>query len=118
MARTSSHPATLDDLECRHDGPPPAGALRVTVLGGRLRAEAHARVAGTLHHQRLAAEARLGTARRRIALSGAAAVEDAWLARLTATLAHHRHAATREYLNHRDTETQRNAILRASVSLW
>jgi len=85
----------LDDLHSRHDGPPPAHAARVTLLGGRLRADALATDAARGFHQRLAAEARLGAARRRAALPAAAVVGDAWLARLAATLAHHRDAARR-----------------------
>ncbi|WP_448190081.1 hypothetical protein [Azospirillum sp. sgz301742] len=95
MARIFFPPATLDDLHRRHDGPPPAHAVRVAELGGRLRADDRARDAAYHHHQRLAADARLGAARRRSALPGLAVIEDSWLARLAAALAHHRHAAER-----------------------
>jgi hypothetical protein len=100
MARILPTPATLDDLHRRHDGPPPAHAVRVAALGGRIRADAGMRDAARHHHQRLAADARQGAARRRAALSGIAATDDAWLTRLAATLAHHRHAAERSVAVH------------------
>jgi len=53
-----------------------------------------ARAAARALHTRLIAEARLGAVRRRAALPASVAPGDAWLARLTATLAHHRHAAS------------------------
>jgi hypothetical protein len=95
MARTIPSPATFDDLHRHHDGPPPMHAARVAALGGRLRADARMRDATVRHHQTLAADARLGAARRRSALPGDAAAGDAWLTRLAAALAHHRHAAVR-----------------------
>lgn len=95
MACPLPFPATLDHLHRRYDGPLPETVARVALLGGRLRAEALARGAALCVHQRLAAEARLAAARRRSALPAGAATGDAWLGRLAATLAHHRHAATR-----------------------
>ncbi len=95
MARVFPVPDTIDDLDRRHDGPHPAHAARVALLGGRANADAMAHDAMLRHHQRLAADARLGAARRRSALPGDAAAGDAWLARLTAAIAHHRHAAER-----------------------
>lgn len=95
MARILPTPVTLDDLHRRHDGPPPAHAARVAALGGRIRADARTRDATVRHHQCLAADARLGAARRRSALPAASAADDAWLTRLAAALAHHRHAAER-----------------------
>ncbi|MCG5240128.1 hypothetical protein [Azospirillum doebereinerae] len=83
----------LDALHRRYDGPAPAGALRKARLGGTARADALRRSAILALHDTLAAEARLGVARRRELLSWADSASDAWLARLAATLAHHRHAA-------------------------
>lgn len=83
----------LDRLERGHDGRPPRAIVKTMLLGGRERHAALARAATQSLHDRLAAEARLGTARRRAALSAASATADVWLARLARTLAHHRHAA-------------------------
>ncbi|WP_042701268.1 hypothetical protein [Azospirillum sp. B506] len=85
--------AHLDDLHRTHDVKPPRQELRVTLLGGTGRANA-IKLAATLRlHSTLAAQARLATARRRGALTAAACRSDAWLARLAATLAHHRRVA-------------------------
>jgi len=86
-------PVLLEDLEHRHDGTPPAGAVRMALLGGRGQAEVLAHAATLRHHTRLAADARLGAARRRARVPADQAPGDAWLNRLAAALAHHRHAA-------------------------
>lgn len=83
----------LDSLHSTHDGPPPKPELRAALLGGPGRANAVKRVATLRLHTELAAEARLATARRRGALTATTCRADAWLSRLTATLAHHRRAA-------------------------
>jgi hypothetical protein len=83
----------LDSLHRIHDGPTPKPELRAALLGGPDRANALKRAATLRLHTDLAAEARLATARRRGSLSAAACRTDAWLARLAATLAHHRRAA-------------------------
>ncbi|WP_029009095.1 hypothetical protein [Azospirillum halopraeferens] len=84
--------ARLADLERRHEGPPPAGAVRIARLGRTAAAVLEA-TAVRRHHAALAAEAHRGAARRRAALSAAAAAGDIWLARLALALAHHRTAA-------------------------
>lgn len=83
----------LDALHRRYDGSPSGEELRLATLGGPRRADAVRHAAVMALHERLAAEARLGTARRRAALSGRACVGDGWLKRLTLTLAHHREIA-------------------------
>jgi len=83
----------LDVLHRRYDGPLPAEALRQAQLGGARRANALRRSTVLALHETLAAEARLGAARRRESLSHTDSGGDAWLARLAATLAHPRHAA-------------------------
>ncbi|PWC82306.1 hypothetical protein TSH100_24135 [Azospirillum sp. TSH100] len=85
--------ARLDSLHRTHDTRPPSPELRVALLGGVDRANAMKRAATLRLHSTLAAEARLSTARRRSALTAATCRRDAWLSRLTATLAHHRRAA-------------------------
>lgn len=85
--------ARLDSLHRTHDARPPRPELRTALLGGHIRANAVKRAATLRLHGDLAAEARLATARRRGALTAAACRTDAWLARLAATLAHHRRAA-------------------------
>ncbi len=87
--------SSLTDLHRRYDGAPPREALRVATLGGAANANALRRAAVLALNERLAADARLATARRRAALSARACLRDAWLARLCATLAHHRDAALR-----------------------
>ncbi|WP_431856649.1 hypothetical protein [Azospirillum sp.] len=94
MARSLPFSDRIDDLHRRYDGPLPDTVARVAALGGRARAEALSREVAWAFHQRLAADARLGAARRRAALAAAEVSGDAWLARLCATLAHHRHTAT------------------------
>ncbi|CAO3417640.1 hypothetical protein [Azospirillum endophyticum] len=97
--------ARLDRLYHTHDGPPPKPELRVALLGGPGRADA-LRHAATLHlHTSLAAEARLATSRRRGGLTAATCRTDAWLSRLTATLAHHRRAAV-ALLDQRNANSQ------------
>lgn len=95
MVRSVLPLASLDDLHRRHDGRPPEQVLRVAGLGGPARTDRLVRDAARNAHQRLAADAQQGAVRRRAALAGDAVGGDAWLARLTATLAHHRHAASR-----------------------
>lgn len=85
--------ARLDNLHRTHDGKPPKQELRSALLGCPSRANAIKRAATLRLHNTLAAEARLATARRRGALTAASCGADAWLARLAATLAHHRQAA-------------------------
>ncbi len=85
--------ARLDSLHRTHDGPTPKPELRTALLGGAARANAVKRAATLRLHTDLAAEARLASARRRGALTATACTTDAWLARLAATLAHHRGAA-------------------------
>lgn len=83
----------LDSLHRTHDGPTPKPELRTALLGGAARANAVKRAATLRLHSALAAEARLAAARRRGTLTATACRTDAWLVRLTATLAHHRRAA-------------------------
>jgi hypothetical protein len=80
-------------LERDHDGPLPAAALAELLAGGAGAAAAALRRAESGLHERLAAEARLGAARRRRRLSPAAALSDGWLRRLCLALAGHRRAA-------------------------
>ena len=86
--------APLDAVEHRYDRTPPRDVLQTALLGGVERHAALTRAAARALHTRLIAEARLGAVRRRAALPASAARGDAWLTRLTATLAHHRHAAS------------------------
>ncbi|WP_448204512.1 hypothetical protein [Azospirillum sp. sgz302134] len=88
----AAHPST-DSLDRSYDGAPPREILRLAMLGGRERHDTRARAAVQRLHGQLAAEARLGAARRRAALPASGAPTDSWLTRLSATLAHHRHAA-------------------------
>lgn len=83
----------LDSIYRTHDGRPPKPEHRIALLGGAARANIIKRTATLRLHSTLAAEARLAIARRRGALSAATCRTDAWLARLDATLAHHRRAA-------------------------
>ncbi len=97
LAGATVHPmdrvARLDNLHRTHDGQTPKPELRTVLLGGSARANAVKRAATLRLHSDLAAEARLATCRRRGALTATACRTDAWLARLAATLAHHRRAA-------------------------
>lgn len=93
IAGTPPRSSLLEDLERRHDDAPPRGALRTAVLEGGERHTALALAALIRLHDRLAAEARQGSANRRRALPADRTGGDAWLARLTATLAHHRNSA-------------------------
>lgn len=93
MTGAPALPATLDDLERRHDGPAPEGAVAVVLLGGRARADELRRAAALHHHERQSAAARDAAARRRAQLGAGDILDDDWLRRLGATLAHHRHAA-------------------------
>ncbi|MGA1858756.1 hypothetical protein VH569_22435 [Azospirillum sp. 11R-A] len=83
----------MDSLHRTHDAKPPKQELRSALLGGPSRANAIKRAATLRLHSTLAAEVRLATARRRGALTAASCRTDAWLARLAATLTHHRRAA-------------------------
>lgn len=85
----------IDDLHRRYDGPLPEAVARVALLGGRGRAETLSREAARRVHQGLAADARLGAVRRRAGLKADKVAGDEWLARLCATLSHHRNAAMR-----------------------
>jgi len=80
--------ARLAALERHHDGPVPPEEIAGESESPRCR------IAG-LHalHQRLAAAARAGAARRRRGLTEAESSADSWLSRLTLTLAGHRRAA-------------------------
>ncbi len=60
--------SSLTDLHRRYDGAPPREALRVATLGGAVKANALRRAAALALNERLAADARLATARRRAAL--------------------------------------------------
>lgn len=100
--RRSSHITAairaIEDLHRAHNDPVPRDAMRRAMAGGAPRDAALTRAAVVTAHARLAAEARLGAARRRAALAAALAFGDPWLSRLSATLAHHRHAACRPEL--------------------
>jgi hypothetical protein len=85
--------ARLDSLHRSHDARPPKPELHLTLLGGHIRANAIKRAATLRLHSDLAAEARLAASRRRGSLTAATCRTDAWLARLAATLAHHRRVA-------------------------
>lgn len=73
---------------------PPLDALRAAVLDGAERYALLAHAAALRLHDRLAAEARCGSAHRRRALPADRTATDVWLARLTAALTHHRNAAS------------------------
>ncbi len=85
--------SALDTLHRRCEGRPPSDELRVARLDGMPRANALRRTAALTLNERLAADARSALAKRRRALPAHACGDDAWLTRLAATLAHHRHAA-------------------------
>lgn len=87
--------ALLDDLHRRHDGAPPRQAVRAALLGGDPAWRASRDRAALAEQARLAAEARHAAARRRAVLPASRCFQDSWLARLAATLAHHRTAAMR-----------------------
>lgn len=103
--------SSLTDLHRRYDGAPPRGALRVATLGGAAKARNLRRAAVLALNERLATDARIAVARRRAALSARACLQDDWLARLCATLAHHRNAAIRLRLDDAKPQKvdQRNA---------
>ncbi len=91
MAADSPHRLILfAEWERRYDGPLPADDLPETPACRRGRLEG-------LHalHQRLAAAARDGAARRRRGLTAAALFSDRWLSRLALTVAGQRAAAIR-----------------------
>ncbi|WP_353858628.1 hypothetical protein [Azospirillum formosense] len=94
IARTPPGPSLLEELERHHDDTPPRGALRTAVLGGAERCATLAHAAALRLHNRLAAEARRGSARRRRTLPVDRVITDEWLARLVASLTHHRNAAS------------------------
>lgn len=76
----------LAEAERACDGPLPSGLLAL-ILGKRPCIHRH-----TVELEAMA-EARRGIRRRRAGLTAARACGDGWLARLAATLAHHRHRA-------------------------
>lgn len=78
----------LADLERAHDGPLPTATVNTLLTTG-----CGAIMPAGRHHDRLAATARAGVARRRGMLGAGVAADDPWLERLVATLAHHRAAA-------------------------
>ncbi|HYD30086.1 MAG TPA: hypothetical protein VEB64_04420 [Azospirillaceae bacterium] len=86
-------PPAFDQLHAAYDGPLPLGVERVARLGGRARCRQLAVQAAERLHERLAADTRLGLARRRRHLAADLAPADPWLARLSATLAFHRRGA-------------------------
>ncbi|PWC36442.1 hypothetical protein [Azospirillum sp. TSO35-2] len=98
--------ARLDSLHRTHDGQPPKPELRLALLGGPSRADALKRAATLRLHTDLTAEARLAIARRRRGLTATSCRADAWLARLAATLAHHRGAAVTLLLDQRNAYSQ------------
>ncbi|MBK3737320.1 hypothetical protein GAY29_30565 [Azospirillum brasilense] len=94
IARSHPLPSLLEELERRHDDAPPRGALRTAVLHGVERCATLTHAAALRLHDRLAAEARRGTAQRRRTLPAGRTASDVWLARLAASLTHHRNAAS------------------------
>ncbi|WP_247895077.1 hypothetical protein [Azospirillum brasilense] len=93
-AGTLPRSSLLKDLERRHDDAPPRDAMRAAVLEGAERYVALAHAAALRLHDRLAAEARRGSAHRRRTLPADRTVGDVWLSRLTGALTHHRNAAS------------------------
>ncbi|TWA67192.1 hypothetical protein FBZ82_107166 [Azospirillum brasilense] len=98
-ARSRPRPSLLEELERRHDDAPPRDALRTAVLCGEAlcgaeRCATLAHAAALRLHDRLAAEARRGAAHRRRSLPAGRTASDVWLARLAASLTHHRNAAS------------------------
>ncbi|UEM02629.1 hypothetical protein JL101_022000 [Skermanella rosea] len=93
----AADPATLlADLYLDFSGPPPRAALSATLLGGRAPRDAGRIAAAGRLASRLAADARLGIARRRAAFGRITRADpriDPWLARLVADLALHRASA-------------------------
>jgi len=85
-------PDPIAGLERRHDGAPPPDALSAALAGGAGAAAVRRRRGLVALHRRLAAEARLGLALRRLAV-GSRVLEDGWLVRLGASLTAHRAAA-------------------------
>ncbi|UEM19975.1 hypothetical protein JL100_023295 [Skermanella mucosa] len=98
----AADPATLlADLYLDFSGPPPRAALSAALLGGRAPRDAGRIAAAGRLASRLAADARLGIARRRAAFGRSITRADPqndprtdpWLARLVADLALHRASA-------------------------
>jgi hypothetical protein len=82
---------TTEALSClyrTHDGPPPRPALEALRLDGGALRDTRRRDAERRLFERLAADARLGVARRRAACS--LPEHDGWLSRLVLGLARHR----------------------------
>lgn len=93
----AADPATLlASLYRDFTGPPPRAAVSAALLGGREPRDAGRIAAARRLASRLAADARLGIARRRAAYGRAPRLDpanDPWLARLVADLALHRATA-------------------------
>jgi hypothetical protein len=85
-------PDSLTDLYRTHDGPPPRPALKAALLDGNSPQMVRRIRAGWTLACRLAADQRLGIARRRAACTTSPQT-DPWLKRLVADLALHRAAA-------------------------
>lgn len=85
-------PDSLNDLYRTYNGPPPRPALKAALLEGSPQHEARRIRAGWALSCRLAADQRLGIARRRAACA-TSPQSDPWLNRLVADLALHRTAA-------------------------
>lgn len=94
LSRTPPRSSLLEELERRHDDAPPRSAVRTVLLEGAERHTALARAAALRLHDRMAAEARRGSAQRRRSLPADRTGGDAWLSRLTGALTHHRNAAS------------------------
>ena len=82
-------PDSLTDLYRTHDGPPPRPALKAALLDGYSPHMVRRIQAGWTLACRLAADQRLGIARRRAACT-ISPQTDPWLTRLVADLAVHR----------------------------
>lgn len=82
-------PDSLTDLYRTHDGPPPRPALKAALLDGDSSHTMGRIRAGWTLASRLAADQRLGIARRRAACASSPQ-SDPWLTRLVADLALHR----------------------------
>ncbi|WP_114861354.1 hypothetical protein [Azospirillum brasilense] len=94
LAETPARSFLLEELERHHDKALPRSAVWTALLEGAERHTALARAVALRLHERLAAEARQGSAQRRRALPADRAGGDAWLLRLTGALTHHRNAAS------------------------
>src|SRR5689334_21701210 len=85
----------LDDLHRMHERPVPAAELRAALSGGPGAAARLGAESAAAFHARLAAQARIAIARRRlqVPLLQVRTGADPWLDRLVADLARHRSAA-------------------------